>query len=195
MFGCTRRRHHRRHDHRCRPRLSRTQSSPLTYHPFHSSFHFPGSPKAPPQPPRAPCQQRGSAPQMNPVIPGAAPALAAAAAEAAVQEVVVDPSHETLHAVRLASAAAAAESAVHYGSAARACAHEPSTLSPSRPCRSTDQLAGRSTASRNEPTEPDLRPSSRPPQRPRKTKATSTFGDKTELIRIYDSGVHTWRSL
>jgi len=132
---------------------------------------------------------------MAPVIPRAARALAAAAAEAAVQEVLVDPSHETLHAVSLASAAAAAATAVHYGSAARASAQEPSASSPSRPCQSTDQLAGRSTASRNEPTEPDLRPASRPPQRPRKTKVTLTLGDKIELIRMYDSGVHTWRSL
>jgi len=132
---------------------------------------------------------------MTPVILRAAPALAVAAAEAAVQEVVVDPSHETLHAVSLASAAAASETAVHYGSAARECAPEPSASSPSRPCRSGDQLARRSTASRNEPTEPDLRPASRPPQRPRKTKVTSTLGDKTKLIRMYDSGVHTWRYL
>jgi len=52
---------------------------------------------------------------MAPVIPRAARALAAAAAEAAVQEVLVDPSRETLHAVSLASAAAAAATAVHYG--------------------------------------------------------------------------------
>jgi len=131
---------------------------------------------------------------MAPVIPRAARALAAAAAEEAVQEVLVDPSHETLHAVSLASAAAAAATAAHYGSAARASAQEPCASSTSRPCRSTDQLAGRSIASRNGSPEPDLRPASLPSQRPRKTQVTLTLGDNIELIRMYDSGVHTWQS-
>jgi len=46
-------------------------------------------------------------------VPREARALSAAAAEAAVHEVLDGPSSETLHAVCIASAAAAAATAVH----------------------------------------------------------------------------------
>jgi len=140
-------------------------------------------------------QLHTSARRMDPVVPRAARALAAAAAEAAVQEVLTDPSSETLHAVSLASAAAAAATALHFGSASRAPAGEPSTLSPGRPRQSTHDLSGRRAAPGSEQIGPESRPATQPHQAPRKTKVTLTLGDKIELIRMYDSGVHSRRSL
>jgi len=128
-------------------------------------------------------------------VPRAARALAAAAAEAAVQEVLTDPSSETLHAVSLVSAAAAAATAVHFGSASSAPAGEPTTLSPGRPRQSTYDLSGRRAAPGSEKIGPDLHPATQLLQAPRKTKVTLTLGDKIDLIRMYDSGVPSWRSL
>jgi len=132
---------------------------------------------------------------MAPVVPRAARALAGVASEAAIQEVLTDPSRETLHVVSLASAAAAAAIAVHPGSASHAPAMTPPRSSLQTPRGSTRQPERPKTASREELPDPDLRPASRPPPAPRKAKVMQTLVDKIELFRIFDSRVHTWRSL
>jgi len=132
---------------------------------------------------------------MDPFVPRAARALATGAAEAAVQEVLTDPSSQTLHTVSLASAAAAAATAVRFGSASRAPAGGPSTLSPGRPRQSAYNLAVQRAAPGSEQIGPDLRLATQPRQAPRKTKVTLTLGDKIDLIRMYDSSVQSWRSL
>jgi len=91
-------------------------------------FALPASSKLHSQQPTAGSQLHTSAPRLDPVVARAARARAAAAAEEVVQEVLTDPSSETLHAVSLAFAAAAAATAVHFCSASRSHAREPSTL-------------------------------------------------------------------
>jgi len=131
---------------------------------------------------------------LGPVVPRAARAVAAAAADAAVQEVLTDPSSEALHAVSLASAAAAEATAMHFGSASRAPAGEPSTLPPGRPHQSIYDLAGRRAAPESEQIGSDLRTETQSRQSPRNTKVTRTLDNKIDLIRMYDSDVHSWPS-
>jgi len=158
-------------------------------------FAAPASSELHSQQPNSGSKLHTSAPRMDPVVPLAARAIAAAAAEAAVQEVLTDPSSETMHAVSLASAAAAAATAVHFCSASRAPTREPSMLPPGRPPQSTEHHAGRPAAPTTDQTGPYLRPASLPRQASRKTKVTLTLGYKIDLIRMSDSGVHSWRSL
>jgi len=143
IHNCTRHRNHHLLNHRCGPPLSLPLWSPLSSNPFTSSFHSHGSPKDLSLPPQYSRQLRISALPMVLVTLRAARALAAAAAAAAVQELLSDPSHGPLHAASFASATASAAPYVHYGPVVRTSAEKPSASSPSRPCRSTDQLADR----------------------------------------------------
>jgi len=104
---------------------------------------------------------------------------------------------DTLHAVSLAAAAAAAGAAVHFNATARL----PDRTLPRAQARSTSQPAHQSAAADHSVTAPagqdfhDAAAPSSPRLRSRKRKVTLTLGDKIATIRMYDSGAHTWRSL
>jgi len=114
-----------------------------------------------------------------------------------VHEVLLDPSRDTLHAVSLAAAAAAAGAAVHFNATARL----PDRTLPRAQARSTSQPAHQSAAADHSVTAPagqdfhDAAAPSSPRLRSRKRKVTPTLGDKITMIHMYDLGVHTWRSL
>lgn len=103
---------------------------------------------------------------MAPVNSRAARALAAAAAEAAVQKVFPDATPQTRHAVSLAASAATAAAAVHFHTST-----PPST--PHRAAASRTSAAGVPTG------------------HVRKERTAISLGDKIAYIRLYDRGVHT----
>jgi len=134
--------------------------------------------------------------RMTPPVPCAACVLASATADSAVPEVLTDPTLQTLHANSIASAAAAAETTVHSNAAARLHLEAPRTANPQNPTESSaTEVAGPPVAASANLPEVELGGASPPPSETRKRKVSLTLGDKIALIHMYDSGLHTWRSL
>lgn len=103
---------------------------------------------------------------MAPVNNRAARVVAAAAVEAAVQEVFTDATAQMRHAVSLAASAATAAAAVHFQTST-----PPST--PPRAAASRTSAAGVATG------------------HVRQERTAVSLGDRIAFIRLYDRGVHT----